>query len=72
MKPGQELDTTSGRAIFTKEITMNTTTEIDLVFHRAKQIAADGLTQYQREEQRRLEVYQKLKAERLAREAAAK
>jgi hypothetical protein len=48
-----------------------TTTEADLVFHRAKQIAADGLTEYQREEQRRLEIYQKLKAERLAREAAA-
>jgi hypothetical protein len=48
-----------------------TTTEADLVFHRAEKIVADGLTEYQREEQRRLEIYQKLKAERLAREAAA-
>ena len=50
---------------------MNTTNEIDRVFHRAQQIAADGLTEYEREEQRRLAVYCKLKAERIAREAAA-
>jgi hypothetical protein len=47
------------------------TDEIDLVFSSAKQIAADGLTEYEREEKRRFEIYQKLKAERLAREAAA-
>jgi hypothetical protein len=46
------------------------TTEIDKVFHRAEQIATDGLTEYEREEKRRLAVYEKLKAERLAREAA--
>jgi hypothetical protein len=48
------------------------TTEADLVFSSAEQIATDRLTEYQREEQRRLAVYEKLKAERLAREAAAK
>jgi hypothetical protein len=46
------------------------TTEADLVFHRAEQIAADGLNEYQREEQRKLSIYEKLKTERLAREAA--
>jgi hypothetical protein len=46
------------------------TNEIDQVFSSAKQIA-DGLTEYEREEKRRLEIYQKLKSERLAREAAA-
>jgi hypothetical protein len=40
-------------------------------FNRAEKIAADGLNEYQREEQRRLAVYEKLKSVRLAREAAA-
>jgi hypothetical protein len=48
------------------------TKEADKVFSSARQIAAvDGMTDYEREEKRRLEIYQKLKAERLAREATA-
>jgi len=49
---------------------MNTTTEADLVFRRVEQIVADGLNEYQREEQRRLAVFEKLKQQRREREAA--
>lgn len=63
-------DTTIRRPFQTRN-KMNTK-EADKVFSSARQIAAvDGMTDYEREEKRRLEIYQKLKAERLAREATA-
>jgi hypothetical protein len=45
------------------------TTEIDEVFKRSEKIASDGLNEYQREEQRRLAVYELLKQQRLQRES---
>jgi hypothetical protein len=47
------------------------TNEADKVFHRTEQTAADRLTEYEREEKRRFENFERLKRERLEREAAA-
>jgi hypothetical protein len=60
------LDTTSSGNSLTEK---HMTTEADLVFRKAEKITPDLLTEYEREQQRRHEIYQKLKAERLAREA---
>jgi hypothetical protein len=49
---------------------MINTNEIDSVFQRAAQAVAETFNDYELDEKRRLEVYAKLRSERLAREAA--
>jgi hypothetical protein len=50
---------------------MNNSDEANKIF-RELQTSADSFGDYRAEEQRKLAVYQRLRAERLAREAAAK
>lgn len=48
---------------------MTDTNEAELIFKRREQIAANELNEYQKEERRRFDNYERLKAERLARAA---